>query len=176
MSEFRFSVSQLLQEPTGAIRHYELDDEQLVVDEMLRMQPVQGDVRLTRTPNGVLADVQAHGNIAMECSRCLTTYDQPVTLDISEEYFQTVNVNTGARLAPPEEEDAFLIDETHKLDLADAMREYVLLNLPHAPRCSDDCKGLCPHCGKNLNEGPCDCVSDDADERFAALAKLLGES
>lgn len=176
MSEFRFSVSQLLQEPTGATRQYALNDERLDVDQALTMQPVQGTVRMTRTPNGVLVDVDARGTVEMECGRCLETYPQPLELNFSEEYYQTVNVHTGAKLPAPDEDDAFLIDETHRLDLAEAMREYALLNLPGAPRCSDDCKGLCSQCGKNLNEGPCDCTPDVVDERLAALQKLLGDT
>jgi uncharacterized protein len=173
MSEFRFSVSQLLQEPTGATRHYELDDGQFSVDETLRIQPVKGQVRLTRTPKGVLADVKVRGNAELECSRCLRRFDQPLEIAFSEEFFQTVVVNTGARLPPPDEDDAFLIDETHRLDLADALREYALLELPTAPRCDAACKGLCPVCGKNWNEGPCDCQPEQFDERLAGLSKLL---
>lgn len=176
MSEFRFSVSQLLQEPTGATRFHELDDAQLVIDDQLRMQPVQGTLRLTRTPKGVLADAKIHGNVELECSRCLTLYPQPIELEFSEEYYQTVNVYTGARLPKPDEADAFLIDETHKLDLADAMREYVLLNLPPAPHCREDCKGLCSNCGQNLNDGPCECPPDNDDNQFAVLSKLLDDS
>lgn len=176
MSEFRFNVSQLLQEPTGATRQYALDDAQLDVDAALTMQPVQGTVRMTRTPKGVLVDVDVHGDVEMECGRCLTAYPQPLELKFSEEYHQTVNVHTGVKLPAPDEDDAFLIDETHRLDLVDAMREYALLNLPRAPRCSDDCKGLCSQCGKNLNEGPCDCAPVVVDDRFAALQKLLGDS
>jgi uncharacterized protein len=174
MSEFRFNVAQLLQEPTGATRRHTLDDAQLALDDTLRMAPVQGNVRLTRTPKGVLADVEVHGDVAIDCSRCLTEYQQPLAFEFSEEYFQTVNVNTGARLPAPDEDEVFLIDETHKLDLGDALREYALLNLPPAPRCSDDCKGLCSQCGHNLNDGPCNCEADTTDERFAALSKLLG--
>ncbi len=176
MSEFRFSVSQLLQEPTGATRRYELDDPQLVVDETLRMHPVKGHVRLTRTPKGVLADADVHGNVDLECGRCLTLYAQPVAFDFSEEFYQTVVVNTGAKLPPPDEEDAFLIDETHKLDLAVAMREYLLLNLPPAPRCKEDCKGLCSICGANLNDGTHTHEPEATDERLAGLSKLLGQS
>lgn len=173
MSEFRFSVSQLLQEPTGATRHHELDDRELVVDETLRMHPVQGRVRLTRTPKGVLADVQARGDVDLDCGRCLTEYAQPIAFEFSEEYFQTVNVTTGARLPEPDEEDAFLIDEAHKLDLGDALREYLLLNLPPAPRCREDCRGLCSECGANLNEGEHSHAPEMVDERLAALGRLI---
>lgn len=176
MSEFRFSVSQLLQEPTGATRHYELDDARFDIDETLRIQPVKGRVRLTRTPKGVLADAEIKGNVELECGRCLTSYQQPLAFDFGEEFFQTVNVNTGARLPKPDEDDVFLIDDTHKLDLGDAMREYALLNLPPAPRCREDCQGLCPICGQNLNDGPHEHEPDVLDERFAALGRLLGDT
>lgn len=175
MSEFRFSVSQLLQEPTGSTRHHELDDAQFSVDETLRIQPVKGHVRLTRTPTGVLADVEVRGNAELECSRCLKRFEQPLQIAFSEEFFQTVAVHTGARLPLPEEDDAFLIDESHRLDLGDALREYALLEVPPAPRCEAACKGLCPTCGKNLNEGPCDCQPEAFDERLAGLSKLLDE-
>lgn len=176
MSEFRFNVSQLLQESTGATRHYELDDVRFDLGEALVMQPVVGHVRMTRTPRGVLVDVKVHGQVELECGRCLLIYAQPLELDFSEEFYQTVNVHTGAALPRPEEDDVFLIDETHKLDLADPLREYVLLNLPPAPRCEATCKGLCPQCGHNLNEGPCDCEPDMLDERFAVLSRLLQPS
>jgi uncharacterized protein len=174
MSEFRFSVSQLLQEPTGATRQYELDDAQLVVDHVT-MQPVKGRVRLTRTPKGILADVKVQGQVEIECGRCLTLYQHALAFKFSEQFYQTVNVTTGAKLAAPEEDDAFLIDETHKLDLGDALREYLLLNMPAAPRCQEACKGLCSQCGRNLNDDPCDCEPEHIDERFAALTKLLGD-
>lgn len=176
MSEFRFSVSQLLQEPVGSTRRHQLDDAELAVDKDVAMRPVRGTVRMTRTPHGVLTQVHVSGDIEFACTRCLTSFEQPLGLDFEEEYFQSVDVNTGMRLPAPEEPDAFRIDESHRLDLADAMREYALLELPAAPRCREDCKGLCPECGMNLNEGDCDCERESFDERFAALSKLLGGS
>jgi uncharacterized protein len=59
------------------------------------------------------------------------------------------------------------------LDLAEAIREYALLEMPMQVFCREDCKGLCPTCGADLNEGPCDCRNDEGDERFAALKSLL---
>ncbi len=82
-------------------------------------------------------------------------------------------VNTGARLPKPEEPDVFFIDEAHRLDLEDPMREYALLSIPMLPLCREDCKGLCPQCGANLNDGPCDCDTEQVDDRLAALKHLL---
>jgi uncharacterized protein len=56
--------------------------------------------------------------------------------------------------------------------LEDALREQVLLALPLKTICRDDCKGLCPHCGKNLNEIQCACVDEVEDPRWAALKEI----
>jgi uncharacterized protein len=173
MSEYRFNVSQLLQEPTGATRRYELDDEQLDLGDGRRVRPIKGHVRLTRTQNGVLADADIRGELQVECARCLTEVTQPLEFPFSEEYYQTVVVNTGATLPKPDEPDVFLIDETHKLDLGDAMREYALLSVPMLPLCRDNCKGLCPQCGANLNDVDCGCDTEQSDDRLAVLKQLL---
>jgi uncharacterized protein len=173
MSEFRFNVAQLLQEPIGATRHHELDDEQLDLGEGLFVRPVKGRTRLTRTQNGVLADVQGHGAVNLECGRCLTELSQPLEFAFSEEYYQTVAVTSGVALPKPEDPDTFLIDETHKLDLGDAMREYALLEIPMLPLCRPDCKGLCSECGVNLNDEPEHYHDEPVDERLAALKQLL---
>ena len=176
MAEYKFNVAQLLQEPTGATRRYELDDEQLDLEDGRRVRPIKGNVRLTRTQNGVLADANVWGEIQIECGRCLTEVTQPLEFPFSEEYYQTVVVNTGAALPKPEEPDVFLIDETHKLDLGEAMREYALLSVPMLPLCREDCKGLCPECGANLNDEECGCDTEQSDERLAVLKQLLDRS
>jgi uncharacterized protein len=63
-----------------------------------------------------------------------------------------------------------------ELDLRPAVREQILLSLPSAPVCSDDCKGLCPSCGKDLNEGECGCDRTVMDPRWAALKGIQLES
>jgi uncharacterized protein len=59
-----------------------------------------------------------------------------------------------------------------EIDLSELLRESLLLELPMRPLCSDDCVGLCSVCGKNLNQGPCGCVHDDVDPRWAVLKDL----
>lgn len=172
MSEYRFNVSTLLQQPTGAIRQYDLDDERLDLDDGLMVAPVKGHLRLTRTLKGVLADADLHGPVELECGRCLTTLSQDIPFSFSEEFYQTVVVHTGAHLERPEDPDVFLIDGLHMLDLEPALREYALLNLPMLPLCKTDCLGLCAECGANLNDGPCACEPDKIDDRFAALKQI----
>jgi uncharacterized protein len=81
-------------------------------------------------------------------------------------------VNTGVTLPPSDDVNAFTIDEHHILDLSEAIRQYALVNTPMKPLCKKECAGICPTCGKNLNEGKCDCPKDNIDPRWSKLAEL----
>ncbi|MBI5187527.1 MAG: DUF177 domain-containing protein, partial [Nitrospirae bacterium] len=60
-----------------------------------------------------------------------------------------------------------------ELELLDLIKEQVMLNLPMKPLCSDSCKGICPQCGTDLNEGNCGCSREDIDPRLEVLKRLL---
>lgn len=64
------------------------------------------------------------------------------------------------------------VREADKVDITEDMREDILLNLPHFPLCSETCKGLCVHCGKNLNDGPCGCSNQEGGGAWEALDSL----
>jgi uncharacterized protein len=66
----------------------------------------------------------------------------------------------------------YLHPETDKIDLSEDVRDYALLALPMKKLCSENCKGLCPKCGKNLNDGPCECRDEKIDPRWEPLQKL----
>ena len=75
-----------------------------------------------------------------------------------------------------EEEDAdlYIVLENASLDVEALAAEDLMLDMPSKFLCQEDCKGLCPTCGKNLNDGPCDCAKE-VDPRLAALAELLDD-
>ena len=164
------NVSQQLKESIGSVRNYEVSE---VVDIAGGGNLVQGELRLMRTDRGILAKGTLHTELEVTCSRCLSLFNCPLALNIEEEYFPKVDVVTGAWLPVPDEPGCFTIDEHHTLDLTEAMCQYALLAIPMKPLCSDNCAGLCPNCGKNLNDGPCDCTSQDTDPRWSELSKLL---
>jgi uncharacterized protein len=86
-------------------------------------------------------------------------------------------VETGVPVPPPENDDlSFPIDHNHVLDLREAIRQNLLLAMPIKTLCKEDCAGLCPECGKDWNEGPCDCEAMVDDDRFSALRQLLEQS
>jgi len=167
----RFHVAQLLKEGIGATRSYDVHEVDVVADDGSQSL-VEGTLSLLRTKSGILATATLRLRYPDVCSRCLTSVEVPLELNIEEEYHATVDLLTGAAAPRPEDPSAFLIDEHHVLDLTEAVRQYRVLAAPMQPLCRPDCAGLCPVCGQNLNESPCACPRDEYDVRWSTLAKL----
>ena len=72
-----------------------------------------------------------------------------------------------------EENDEYLVLDNDQLPLDELAEEELVLNLPSKNLCRKDCRGLCPKCGRNLNEGLCGCRSDTVDPRLEALRQLI---
>ncbi len=174
----RYNVSQLLKDHIGATRHYSLHEDIADLDPSLKpLTDLNGSVDLIRTNEGILVRADSRTSVELTCSRCLTFFALPVRFKIEEEFHPTVDISTGARLPQPDDPDeATLIDAHHLLDLSEIVRQDLTLALPLVPLCRNDCKGLCPNCGKNWNEGACDCEEQELDPRFAVLKQLLDES
>ena len=168
----RINVSQQLKASIGSIRNYESSE---IVDIAGGSSMVQGEVKLMRTDRGILVKGTLHTEVEVTCSRCLGLFSCPLTLNIEEEYFPTTDVVSGAWLPLPDEPGCFTIDKRHVLDLTEAIRQYALLAIPMKPLCGEDCTGLCPNCGHNLNHGACGCPSQSADPRWSRLLALASD-
>lgn len=123
----------------------------------------EGNVRNTA---GVLV---MQGSIATTihgiCDRCASEFHRKVEFPI--------DVVLVTKLESEENEDEWVFPlEGDSADLDDIVRTVFVLNLDSKLLCKEDCKGLCPQCGKNLNDGPCNCRKE-LDPRFAALKQLL---
>ena len=103
------------------------------------------------------------------CARCLKALRVPIDKDFEEEFVDVVT----ARMS----DDMYTYAEK-ELDMSEALRDAALLEIPIRHLCKEDCKSLCPQCGKDLNEGGCGCgcadAQDGADARFAALLGFGG--
>lgn len=154
----------LLKEGPGYSRDIPLNEPVLEVADDLTVHDLAGTLALTRTPQGLYVVGRLKANLPSECSLCLTPLQQAVTSRFSELYH-----------FPPEDapEDGQVIPEDMNLDFSAVVREDMLLSVPIRQLCRPDCKGLCPNCGKNWNEGPCDCQIDEGDPRLAVLKDLL---
>lgn len=140
------------------------------------VEPVVAEVFLLPQNDGCLIRGTIRGVVAMPCNRCME--ETLVVLNQSFDEFE--EYPAPAETEPEEENPAGLLDECAVtmeggapfLDLASLLWEEFSLALPVKPLCRPDCRGLCPECGKNLNEGACSCSRDSGDPRLAALRQL----
>lgn len=96
------------------------------------------------------------------CTRCLSAVEQKAYVPFIERY----------ETESHEDDDALVYDGV-TVDLADVARETLIINEPFQVLCQEDCKGLCPQCGANLNDSPCGCDTFVTDPRLAVLHTLL---
>ncbi|MCC7355817.1 MAG: DUF177 domain-containing protein [Anaerolineae bacterium] len=170
----QYNVAQLLKEPIGSTRSYPVHADIADLDpELPVIRPLTGEVRFLRTQSGVLVEGDLSTEVGLACSRCQEPLTARLELEIEEEYRPTIDVLTGRRLAMEEEDRALWIDAHHILDLTEVVRQGLFILLPMHPLCRPECKGLCPVCGQNWNEGPCDCAERESDPRWSLLKELL---
>lgn len=166
MNVITINVAQQLKESVGSVRHYEIDE---TTEEGL---PIHGEVQLLRTNRSILVTGKLETTDRGICSRCLEEFDHPLTLDIEEEYLLPNNTESDLSPTPQNETGTFAVDENNLLDLSEAVRQYKLLTLPMKPICRQNCTGLCPYCGCNLNQGTCTCTPIRPDSPWAQLQNL----
>jgi len=121
-------------------------------------------------------EVRVQGKYTVEveaqCDRCLGRVRYPLD-EVFDLYYRPVSViarEEEVEIGEDEVEIGFY--EGGGLELEDILREQVLLALPMQRTCSEDCKGICPACGRNRNETACDCRTESSDDRWGALRKL----
>lgn len=159
------NVGFLLKENVGYSRQMDFEVPILEVADDLDITDFRGSVTLTRTPQGVYVQGRLKGEHPGECVRCLVEVTQTLVADIKQLYDY-----------PPDPSSEYAVSETGFLDLAPLVRELLLLSVPMRALCRPDCRGLCPNCGQDWNEGPCNCEKDDINPRFAVLKDLLKKS
>jgi uncharacterized protein len=110
--------------------------------------------------------------LELTCSRCLEPFRFLVDAAFDQRYLPSSQASTEAEREIEEDdlETSYYSDE--QIDLNELLREQFYLALPMKPLCREDCKGLCAHCGTNLNTGRCDCAPVWEDPRLAALKAL----
>lgn len=128
-------------------------------------EPVLAQGTVRNTAGVLMMEGQVRTTIHGICDRCAGSFDREITFPI--------DVVLVTELANEENEDEWVFPlEGDSADLDDIVRTVFVLNLDSKLLCKEDCKGLCPKCGKNLNDGPCNCQKE-LDPRFAALKQLL---
>ncbi len=162
----QLNVGFIVHQSIGFSRDFQFDTSHIHLPPDLDVQDLSGEVRVTRTTEGVLLQAEFQGDIPIECSRCLDDFDITVQTDFTELYVFPSHVD---------EETEFVLPENNQIDLTDLVREYFLVSIPMSPICTPDCKGFCPICGENLNLKTCDCQVETVDPRLEPLKKLLDD-
>jgi uncharacterized protein len=111
--------------------------------------------------------------LELQCSRCLEAFRLPVDAPFDLRYLPASAVSTDAEREVDDEDLETSYYENDAIDLNELLREQFYLALPMKPLCQDDCRGLCPQCGTNLNTDSCDCAPVWEDPRLAPLKNLL---
>lgn len=128
-------------------------------------EPVLAQGVIRNTAGVLVMTGQISTTIHGICDRCATPFDREILFPI--------DVVLVTELADEANEDEWVFPlEGDSADLDDIVRTVFVLNLDSKLLCKEDCKGLCHRCGKNLNDGPCNCQKE-LDPRFAALKQLL---
>ena len=128
-------------------------------------EPVEASGMVRNTAGVLMMTGTIHTTIHGVCDRCAADFERFVEFPI--------DVVLVTELSNEDSEDEWVFHlEADAADLEDIVRTVFVLNLDSKLLCSEDCKGLCCRCGKNLNEGPCSCQKE-IDPRFAALKQLL---
>ena len=175
----QYNVAELLKGPVGVTREFVIAEEPEFSLEGARIAgPLGGAVRLMRTQAGVLAEVQVSVAIEAQCSRCLRNVETELSVEFADEYHPSVDIRTGFRIwpLPGEEPDEELrIGDDHVLVLNEAVRQELEAAVPVQVLCREECAGLCPTCGQDLNEAACQCEPEQ-DARWQALRDALGQA
>ena len=98
------------------------------------------------------------------CDRCGEWFDESLNFDFSEILKKELDKEDEV-----DENPDIIFYEGHMVDISDIIYNNIFINLPSKHLCSENCKGLCPHCGKNLNISECSCENDTTDPRFYVL-------
>lgn len=136
----------------------EFHDLEFVNREIEIEDPIKLELEIFNTSDSFVVKGKLKAELILSCSRCLQKYSSPVELDISEDVLKS----------EMEDEEELYLDEI--------VVDNIILSLPMKPLCSDDCKGICPNCGQNLNEGECDCEVEVLDPRLAKLKDFYNEN
>jgi len=148
----RINVGFLYNLPIGTFRDFPFDETgfDLAVD--ISTSNLTGNIRISRTSEGLLLQSEFHTHIPATCVRCLEDFDQPLNVEFTELY---VFPKQRTCEQPVDDEPELVLPENGYIDVSPLLREYLLLEIPIKPLHDPECKGLCPQCGVNWNDTTC---------------------
>jgi uncharacterized protein len=161
----QINVGFIVHETVGYYREFLLESPAIYLHPDLGLEDFLGTVKVSRTAKGLLVQGNLSAKVNTECVRCLENFFLPLRIDFTDLYaFSPNSIDDSGLLLP----------ENGKIDLEPSIREEMLLAIPINPICTPNCRGLCPICGENLNEGKHTNHQEEIpDSRLSILQSLL---
>jgi uncharacterized protein len=141
-------------------------------EEAILKEAVHVDVKVEKLRKDILLQGNVKGQLELECSRCLNHFLVPVneSFQLIFQPFSPRTTEEEIELVKQDLDVAFYKDDI--IDLTEIVREQILLSIPMIAVCDQSCRGLCPHCGQNLNQKTCQCVTETIDPRWHKLQDM----
>ncbi|UCD57328.1 MAG: DUF177 domain-containing protein [Candidatus Hydrogenedentota bacterium] len=134
-------------------------------------QPLTFAARARKTGDDVYMEGNLRGVVNSQCSRCLTSFNLPLDMDVNVIYVpEKERLGKEGNVLEPDSNLSFY--EGDAIDLLREVKDLIHVNLPIKPICRPDCRGLCPRCGADLNVAPCECEQQTEGSLFEKLREL----
>lgn len=151
---------------------YKEADLQIAVREDAEKENAHVSITVHRYGKRVLINGIAGMSSFFTCSRCLKQFYLPLSADFEVEYLPAPKVSGAVEQELTAEELEAGFYHSDEINVEDLISEQMLLAVPMKPLCKLDCQGICPKCGKDLNDGFCGCKEDEIDSRLMPLKKI----
>lgn len=127
-------------------------------DEVVAVHSVTAEVTLHKSGEEYFCKAEFASGVTLECARCLRHFD--ATLSNTSDFIICQKGQHDEENAVDSEDYVYFGKDGHTADVRSIARQSIVLAIDMSPLCREDCKGLCPNCKANLNDGPCDCEED----------------
>ena len=162
-----------LERGSGSFAHIYRPDELAFDEHDLRLlEPVSVAGRIRRRDGEVELGGKLATKVAVPCGRCLKSVELPIEVEFSERFTPAVAWKDDEQHELQQEDLDLAVYDGDGIELDDLVREEIILAMPGHTLCQEQCQGLCPSCGTDLNVSSCDCATKQIDSRWEKLKGL----
>jgi uncharacterized protein len=186
-----FQLTEILEEGLDLADEVQPDELGLLPEEAQVSGPLSLSARLTKAGDQIYVEGVIDGTFVRECVRCLKRCETYAEVPFTASY-QGPDPSGRSRgratkdrrhesdeertLETSDQEDDLYFCTGDRVELAEMLREHIILSTPMRPLCREECRGLCPVCGQDRNEAPCNCIEAPIANPFAILQERLKKS
>ena len=137
---------------------------------------LEADLRIQKSGEEYFCQGKVNAIVNVECSRCLNGFDLELENETDFIICSEADHAEDEKEAIDTEDYVYFSGSDIQADISEIVRQTIILSVAMKPLCSEDCKGICPQCGINLNENTCSCETEKIDPRWESLKKLSGST